>query len=860
MRPFDRHWDRYAALSIRRPAVLALAGLALFVASVPGAARLYGDLRTDLRELLPQGAPSAVALGELEQRIGGLSHLEIVVRTENMKAGERFVDVLAPRLQQLPKSLVAQVKWKVDDERAFFDAHGALYASVGDLRAVDEAIAKHVGQAKRSANPLAVNLLDESSDPATAASKDAPEPPDPQLEEAVDRIKDAFARLDRFPDGYLAGENGHTFVILITPPGAAVSLADDQAIDRAVKSEVDALNPKSFDPSIFVGYAGEIRGVNEAQEALIRDLLLSSILVLIAVGTALYLYYRSVRALPLLVLPLLLGTTLTFAVSRLVIHYLNPNTAFLGSIIIGNGINAGIILLARYLEERRNGQSLAQALPTALRTTWRATFAASSAAAASYGSLMFVRFRGFNQFGFMGGTGMLLCWLSTYLLMPPLIVVVENLLPFGIGGRQPRATGLVAAPLARAIVHHPRAAVLVSLALVAVSAATILRFARDPIQYDFTKLGSRQGESEGAGRWGKHVDAVLQSYQTPTVILTDTVPEAVAVADALEKTKDREGVQSSIDTVQTLAKLVPQEQEAKLDLLRQIFAQLTPRVRASLPADLRPTVQRLLQNTELRTIAIADVPAALKSVFQEKDGGKDGRLVLVYPTLATDSTHGRAQIRHALEVRRIANEAAPRARVAGQLVLTSDIVQTVTDDGIRAGLLSFIAVALLTIFVMRSIQKASWVLGSLCLGVFWMFGALGAFSLKFNFVNFVVLPITFGIGVDYAVNLYQRYRETGDVEKALASSGGAIALCSSTTILGYAALVIADNQAIQSFGLNAVIGEVTCLSAALFALPALLAWHDERRPRPTPAAAATGNGPLPRARTTPLPPPPRPEI
>jgi len=41
---------------------------------------------------------------------------------------------------------------------------------------------------------------------------------------------------------------------------------------------VKELNPKSFHPSIVIGYGGEIRGVIEAQEALVRDLALSSAL------------------------------------------------------------------------------------------------------------------------------------------------------------------------------------------------------------------------------------------------------------------------------------------------------------------------------------------------------------------------------------------------------------------------------------------------------------------------------------------------------------------------------------------------------------------------------------------------------
>src|SRR5205823_1862115 len=159
----------------------------------------------------------------------------------------------------------------------------------------------------------------------------------------------------------------------------------------------------------------------------------------------------------------------------------------------------------------------------------------------------------------------------------------------------------------------------------------------------------------------------------------------------------------------------------------------------------------------------------------------------------------------------------------------------ITDDGRFTALLSFFAVALLTVVVMRSIRDGAWVIASLSLGVLWGAGAMTALSLKLNFVSFAVLPITFGIGVDYAVNLYQRYRQTCSVEDALASSGGAVALCSVTTMIGYATLVTADNQAIQSFGLTAVIGEITCLTAALVALPAVISLRDRRKVASVPA-------------------------
>jgi predicted RND superfamily exporter protein len=482
-----RLWTWWAALSVRRPFAITFFGLAAFALCLPFAARLYGDLRTDLRELLPQGAPAAVGLEELEKRIGGLSSLALVVRTDDLAAGERFVDALAKRLKTLPPSLVARVHWRVDAEKEFLDRHGALYADLRDLQAARDALRAQAAKA----NPLLVDISEEGqSDPM------------PTLEEMVGRIKSAYARVDRFPDGYLAGEGGHTLVMLISPPGAAVGLEEDERIFEAVDSAVRGVDPKSFHPSIRIGYGGEVKSVIEAQEALVRDLLISSALVLFLVGLALIGYYRTLRAVALLVLPLFAGVSMTFALSRAVIHYLNPNTAFLGSIIVGNGINAGIILLARYLEERRNGSSVEKALPIALRTTWIATFAASAAAAASYGSLGAVSFRGFNQFAFMGFFGKLFCWIATYALMPPLIVLVEHYWPFrNLSRRNRRAVGWVAGPYGQLLLKKPALPVALTAVLALGSVYAGVKFAEDPIQYDFRKLGSRSGLNQGAGFW-----------------------------------------------------------------------------------------------------------------------------------------------------------------------------------------------------------------------------------------------------------------------------------------------------------------------------------------------------------------------
>ena len=115
-------------------------------------------------------------------------------------------------------------------------------------------------------------------------------------------------------------------------------------------------------------------------------------------------------------------------------------------------------------------------------------------------------------------------------------------------------------------------------------------------------------------------------------------------------------------------------------------------------------------------------------------------------------------------------------------------------------------------------------IGSLVVGVLWLLAATMLLGIKINFVNFIAFPITFGIGVDYAVNVMARYLRDGgrDVDAAVRGTGGAVGLCSLTTIVGYSSLLVAQNVGLFLFGLLAVLGEIACLTTAVVVLPAVL--------------------------------------
>jgi hypothetical protein len=108
-------------------------------------------------------------------------------------------------------------------------------------------------------------------------------------------------------------------------------------------------------------------------------------------------------------------------------------------------------------------------------------------------------------------------------------------------------------------------------------------------------------------------------------------------------------------------------------------------------------------------------------------------------------------------------------------------------------------------------------------------------DIKVNFLDFIALPITLGLGIDYAINIAHRHdtEEIPDPIVTLRTSGSAVFVCSLTTMIGYGSLIFSQNLAIRGFGSASLIGEVTCVFSALVLVPAFLALGRPQLPRAT---------------------------
>ncbi len=782
-------------------------------------AQLYGNLRSEIEELLPRDAPSVIAIGELRRRMAGLQYLGVVIDTggpgqaEKLAAAERLVDDLAARIRLYPRDLVSGVRTGWQAERTFVENHAAALLALPDLQLIRERIEDRVHWEYATATGT---LLDETE-----------QAPPLDFADIQKRYERQVAGPDLGGSRFSSLKQGVT-LLLVEVGGFSTSAHKANELIGRVRADLRALGGLDhYAPGLRLGFTGDVAISSEEMAALVQDLTVSSLLVVVVVVIALIIFYRWRRSVAVLFLPLSVATVLAFALASLPpfdITELNSNTAFLGSIIIGNGINFGIVQLARYVEARRAGHAIEDSLAITLWGTRKGTLSAAVAAGAAYASLVAMQFRGFRQFGVIGGLGMLLCWGATFLLAPSLIAWLDHGTLSAEPNERPRRPMVV---LARLVTGYPRSFAAAAALLTVLAGLKIRHFGHDQLEYDFSRLRRRDTWSVGEGYWGAKMDTLLGRYLSPTVLLADSAGEARAIADKLREAVKRPPLDAMVASVRTIDDVLPPDLDAKRTEVEAIRHKMTPKLRAKLSSDDNKRLDDLIGKGPLEPIRVADVPDVLTTGLRERDGSL-GRAVLVYPNPTNALWRGKNISAFVNALREVAEAPVVTggrpARVAGGPPLTADIIGSMQRDGPLASGLAFAGVVATVIVIFRRGLATPFVVGSLVVGVVWLLGAAMAMGIKINFVNFIAFPITFGIGVDYSVNVMARYLRDGerDIAGAIRGTGGAVGLCSLTTIVGYSSLLVAQNVGLFLFGLLAVLGELTCLTTAVIVMPAVL--------------------------------------
>ncbi len=808
--------------------VLAITAL-LTVIAVVFALRLR--VLTGFESLLPETRASVKELNRVAAKTAGVSSLFIVLsggqdtKTESLR---KAADALVPELLKLGPPWVGSAENGVHEAVKFIAPRAGLYAGQNKLEKLrDDVNARFEYEVNKASD----TLLDDT------------EPP-PEINEQSLRETFNLKDLDdsRWPDGYYQSKDGKTLVVAVRSKVLGSDFEGGTEALRRIREVVDRVNPSSYDPAIQYGFAGDLQtGISE-YTAINKDLTDVGLLGSALIAGIVLIYYLRIRTLIAMLSTIAIGVAWTFGMTQLLVGHLNMATGFLFTIVAGNGINTSIIFMARYLEARRKRESTERSLRIAQSETWLPTLTAAVAASAAYGSLLVTEFRGFRDFGLIGGAGMLICWLATLWVLPSILVVIEKILPMdrefkGALGRFQKWTehGIAfGKPFAVLIPKAPRTIVVLGAFLSALGFAMTIKYVRDdPMEYDLKNLRTDPSARAEQIRLTKVAEEITGHVSADGMAILVDKPEQVAdLKQALYAKRDAAPAdQKPFKELHTLQDFIPEGQEGKISVLLEIKRKIMKaRKRGVIDDAAFAKIEKFLPPDDLKAFGINDLPAEMSRLFTESDGTR-GRIVYISPVSPDLVDDAHYLFRWANSYRETSLPGGSVIRGSGRAVIYADMWAAILDDVPPAIICSLAATLLAVIVAFRKGKPALYVLVSLLAGISWMAAMLVALKVKINFLNFIALPITFGIGVDYAVNIVQRYaREgAGGALVAVQETGGAVILCSLTTLLGYLALVGSENFAVRSMGVAAVIGEATCLLAAVLVLPAALLCLDGKK-------------------------------
>jgi uncharacterized protein len=804
----------------KKPWLVIGAALALLAACWSYARNL--EVRSDAMELLPRDSPGFQAFEHRLARIGGRATITVVAESPERNANERFIDALDVKLRAMAEHdrAIAFIESGTREVRAFFEENKWLYAEIEDLEEADATLDHQI-----AIKSGLVEDLDADDTPQKSLG----------MEKFRDRFKAGANEKDDFPTGYFASPDGTQVALWVVSNGVGMGGSEDEKLLGRIQKIVDELEPATFHAAMKVGFGGDIPNAKAEKDSLISEAVTATTIAGLLILVGIVWFYGSVWAIPLVFFPPLFGIGCAYAFATARYGFVNSSGAFPGAIILGNGINYPIVLYSRYKEFRARGMVPDVARKEAVWNAFRAELVGSSVASIAYGSLTVTRFRGFSQFGVIGFFGMLLVWISMIPCLPALLVLFEKLqrkLPKVL--REKEATVAddgARGPVSRIVgnLTERRPALFVGLAafVTVLSLWKLPGFLRDPWEYDFDKLGSKGARQSGAFQVSAKASKILQGTRNleGALVLADKPEQVPLVKERILANDAADPKGSLIDTVTTIADYLPgptAEQRAKLEVLDRIRERITPGVLARLAEDEARMLRDMIPPASLHVLEPRDLPSFVKRRFQERDGTLGTPFYVRYRD-GVSRNDGHVLLRIAATVDGIVLPDGTRVDTASRSTVFAEMIRSLERDGPLATGVSFLGVVIVVLLATGSRRGALSVILTLVLGVTWTLGLAALFGTRLNFLNFVALPITFGIGSEYPFNIYDRSRLLGgDVTSAVKLHLGAVTLCSYTTVIGYGSLLFADNLALQSFGRLSISGEIACVLGALLFLPALL--------------------------------------
>jgi predicted RND superfamily exporter protein len=167
--------------------------------------------------------------------------------------------------------------------------------------------------------------------------------------------------------------------------------------------------------------------------------------------------------------------------------------------------------------------------------------------------------------------------------------------------------------------------------------------------------------------------------------------------------------------------------------------------------------------------------------------------------------------------------------VIGNNIIGEVIMDANTESLMILLVISIIFVLVILSLILRSFFDMGMSLLALGFGIVWMYGAGALMEFTFNPITTMVPVLIIGLGIDYSIHIFMRYREERNNAKtieramkiAITSVGAALLFATITTVVAFLSNLSSALPLLGEFGILAAIGIIGCFISMTIFIPAV---------------------------------------
>lgn len=765
------------------------------------AANLAKNIKTDFADLLPDNYVSVHELNRIKARVGGIGPFMIIITSDDLDKAVDFMTVLADSLEGSP--LISSLSMH-DSKKEMLRNNRLLYMDLADLEQIHTRLDEHIEFQKYKQSPLYFALDDEEEEKLDFSD----------IEAKYEKKQGERSALANQYDSYILTEEENGVILRLYPSGVITDVEFSQALLESLDKTIAAIDPLRFHPSMQYTYKGSFKNSASQVKIIMQDLKSTAAYSIIGVLLLISIYFRQVFASVFIALPLLMSLAWTFGVTYLVVGSLNMITVGLFAILFGLGIDFGIHIFARYREARRRGTDVEEALAETVVHTGSALTTTAVTTSVAFYSLLITDFKGFSEFGFIVGTGIMFSLIAMLIICPAFIVLAERL----------HLIRLTRQEIPRHLLRrgsYPAPVVTLLLGVIA-TLYSLYHIDHIEFEYDFSKLKPAPEANEDRAS----LPESLKEGRSPAIVLTESYDDAMEVVATVKRIKSERGDSSTVNSVKSVYSVLPKQQDEKLAHIEQIRSLLDDN-EGLLDDEQREKIDSLRTYLDVKKLSLYDLPEDLTNEFKSKEGEI---LNFVAINASVQLKDGRNAIRFADEIREIKTPSGKTYYASSSHVIIAEMLRVMLDDSTLAVMLTLAVVTIVLLIDLRSVVDTLLVLTPLLTALIWVVGFMYAFDIKLNLYNMVAFPTIIGMGIDNGVHVFHRYREAGEgsLRLVLRTTGMALLATSLTTMVGFSGLVPAHHPALSSIGVLSLVGLGCCFITSVTLLPALLQLRERK--------------------------------